>query len=412
MPIEALVPEAHARDRLIGGLGKLCRQRGWERLVAGPIFEPIGEHFPDRVKPTVGGLRRIVKRLLHYADLGELDLSVELFDGHDPDSALITPEGHDVAAWFAGIDDGVCRFGLDVRQALQPEHAVGVLAHEVAHAYRRFHGLEVMDRETEEQLTDLTTVYLGFGVFTTNNTYRYRSHGEIEGYSVRHGWSEQGAGYLPPEAMSFLLAAQALLRNDRTEQKVVRGYLETNQREMFEKSLEVLERPQLMRDLGLPPEENWPEVEDTDAFAAACDVQFEPHDDDAIALLPQNEPESELDSMESYDGPTYVLRVRRSFAMAMTVIVGLLLFSVVMSAARDDAATFWGVLIGGTLLAYVAGRAYGFTTCSLHTCGAWLRRDAEACHACGGIIVGDWDGHSDIDVALDQAIEAHLDSES
>jgi hypothetical protein len=121
------------------------------------------------------------------------------------------------------------RFGCSDRQLEEAgEGLVGVMAHEVAHAYRAFHGLVHHDRDVEEHLTDLTTVYLGFGIFTVNNTFRSRSytHG-----TLGSGHSMSQAGYLSPEAMSYLFAVQILCRGLTCWQttKVLR-WLEPRQR--------------------------------------------------------------------------------------------------------------------------------------------------------------------------------------
>jgi hypothetical protein len=127
------------------------------------------------------------------------------------------------------------------------------MAHEIAHAYRRFHRLEVRDRDEEERLTDLTTVYLGTGILTTNAAYRYRASGS----GNRSSYSHQRIGYLGPDVMSYLLALQVVARGgDATEQKRVARLLETNQASAFRATCASIDRPALAPLLGgapLPP---------------------------------------------------------------------------------------------------------------------------------------------------------------
>lgn len=82
---------------------------------------------------------------------------------------------------------------------------VATIAHEVARAYRAIHELDGT-QEPAEDLISLTTIYLGFGITTTNASYRYRAHGELRGSYAYTEWSHQRFGGLSPEAMSFLLA--------------------------------------------------------------------------------------------------------------------------------------------------------------------------------------------------------------
>jgi hypothetical protein len=62
--------------------------------------------------------------------------------------------------------DGL-RFRVDQGQISEPEVLVGTLATRWA--------------TPSERLTDLTTVYLGFGILTTNNAYRY--HSSLESFA-------------------------------------------------------------------------------------------------------------------------------------------------------------------------------------------------------------------------------------
>jgi hypothetical protein len=70
------------------------------------------------------------------------------------------------------------------------------MGHEVAHAYRSHHRLQVDDRDREELLTDLTTIYLGFGILSVNNSYRFRKSGSLEGSLAYTRWSTSSSGYL------------------------------------------------------------------------------------------------------------------------------------------------------------------------------------------------------------------------
>ena len=127
------------------------------------------------------------------------------------------------------------------------------MAHEVAHAYRTVHGLRVSDPKVEEMLTDLTTVYLGFGVFTVNNTYRYRTFTQENGAQLYSGSSTSSAGYLSAQAMSFLFAAQILYRGLSCWQtyRLLR-WLEPNQRGYVKAALRELRPADILRRRLLP----------------------------------------------------------------------------------------------------------------------------------------------------------------
>ncbi|WP_437785649.1 hypothetical protein [Sorangium sp. So ce1097] len=254
------LPSSDEQRFLIRSLHELIERRGVEPFVAAPLLEPTAEFFPDTWAPSARGVKIVLLRLLSYAGLQGLRAHVELFA--QPTLARDELWGSSfrhrgAAAWFAGIEDGTCRFGVDARKLTAPEALVGVLCHEVAHAYRQHHGLVGEDRDVEEQLTDLTTIYLGFGVLTVNNTDRHRASGSRDLRTVTH----ESHGYLSPQAMSFLLAAQVLGRRAKArEQRRIAQLLEPNQAAFYEAACEHLggDLDKLARRLGLPPAETWP----------------------------------------------------------------------------------------------------------------------------------------------------------
>lgn len=257
--------EPDEREWLIERTAELIAAAPWQQYVRAPLLLPDERSFPDRWTPDLRGLRLLALRLLAYAGLEQLDVDIVVFEGERKTEldahGLEHVTGHEgAAAWFAGIEDGVCLFGCDVDQLGDPIGVVGAMAHEVAHAFRRFHGLEVDDRELEERLTDLTTVYLGFGVISTNAALRHRSSG-VGGSMFAHQWSRSQLGYLPAEAMSFALALWWHARGgDAAGTKQIQRALEVNQSAWFRDSLAWLRKHggELVGSLGLPPKERWP----------------------------------------------------------------------------------------------------------------------------------------------------------
>lgn len=257
--------ESEEREWLLARTAELIAAAGWQHYVSAPLLLPDERSFPDRWTPDVRGLRLLALRLLAYAQLEQLDVDIEVFQADR--ATELDAHGHEhvtghqgAAAWFAGIEDGVCLFGCDVAQLEDPIGVVGAMAHEVAHAFRRFHGLEVDDRDLEERLTDLTTVYLGFGVISANAALRHRSAG-VGGSLFTHQWSRNQLGYLPAVAMSFALAMWWLVRGaDPAGTKQIQRVLEVNQGTWFRESLGWLRKlpSGLASVLELPAKERWP----------------------------------------------------------------------------------------------------------------------------------------------------------
>jgi hypothetical protein len=252
------LPDEAARAHLLEQLADLLRAERGHTFLAGPLIEPNEKWFPDRWTPDAAGVERLVRRLLGYADLGALTLTLEIDRFSDAHGEVLLDGrsgGHSgTAAWFAGIRNGVCSFGVDTNQLHDPEGLVGTLAHEVAHAYRTMYELRVSNDALEERLTDLTTVFLGFGVLTVNASQRFRSGTSGAGGSW---YSRAESGYLSMQSMSYLLAAQVVARGESVG--TVGRLLAANQRACFKAACKELgAREALLARLGLPPSASAP----------------------------------------------------------------------------------------------------------------------------------------------------------
>lgn len=263
-------PEATVGDRpalewtgpqLMEALAEVVARGVGDRFSTMPLVVPTPEFFPEPFTATLGWYKRVTSRFMGLCGLGGYEMIVELFDAgvrrelgdmHSLDGGVARIEGHHegsrTAAWFAGLHTGGlrprCHFGLDLRLLKDPESLVASMAHEVAHAFRAHHGLTstaaevgrrvgVTDLERyEEELTDLTTHALGFGVLNTNAAYLYRQTGGSDGAQQWVAWSHGQSGYLSHVDMSLLLSATLAHREQagrRDEPKAVLRWLEKTQ---------------------------------------------------------------------------------------------------------------------------------------------------------------------------------------
>ncbi|MBS2022574.1 MAG: hypothetical protein JST92_09200, partial [Deltaproteobacteria bacterium] len=182
------VSEDQKRDEewLLGALAELIEAAGAETFLAAPLIEPTPAHFPDPFDNDVPGAERIAHRLLRYAGL-RLQPLMNLDE---------TQGAHgNTAAWFAGINLGRAVMGISDQILPAGDRVVATLAHEVAHVWRAVgkHADRDGDAESrleEERLTDVTTVFLGFGILTTNGAYRFRASalgvGSVKGTRYQH----------------------------------------------------------------------------------------------------------------------------------------------------------------------------------------------------------------------------------
>lgn len=243
------LPSDAEQEELLSDLAEMISRRGSGVFLTSPIVMPHPRYLPDAWQGDLASAQILLRRLMLYAGL---DLAADL-RVYDRSEARYHREG--AIAWFAGIEGGRCRFGVEASQIDDPQILIAALCHEIAHAYREHHGLCTADRDREEKLTDLTTVYLGFGILTANASDRYEQTGYLQGNLAVTRTRFTRTGYLPAQSMSFLLAVQALARNlPPARRKGLARQLETNQAEYFARGLRHLEsrRSEVLSRLGLP----------------------------------------------------------------------------------------------------------------------------------------------------------------
>jgi len=373
------LPSLLEQSTLIKQLASLVEARGFEPLVSAPLLEPTSKHFPDAWRADALGVERLARRLLAYAGLPDLGVDVDLFEGSHPSDWRSNHK--DTAAWFAGIADRRCHFGTNALQFAEPELLPAIMAHEVAHAYRRWHKLEVFDRDTEERLTDLTTIYLGFGILTTNGSYRYRKRGGlIGGNYVRTEWTHSVLGYLPAEQMSFLLAAQAVARGlSWAQRRRQAGLLEANQAGYFKTACAALDRGVVIERLGLSHPGKWPPV------VPPAPIAFDTSNDPPAPPPP---PPRDPGIQGEYEGMP-VFRVAHSRAIPLTfagAAVGI--GASVTIPSELTSATIVASMICAALLGTVVGKRLRRDRCSEPECRTTIPADSAHCPGCGGVVSG------------------------
>lgn len=253
------LPDPLEREWLLAALETLIEARGEAPVLSAPLLFADARSFPDRWSPDTAGVAALATRLLRHAGLAHLEVSIETFEeerdvdtvGLDGKAASWSHAG--AAAWFAGIRGTTCLFGIEVSKLGDALGVVAAMAHEVGHAYRAAHRLERRDRDLEERLTDVTTVYLGFGVLTTAASERFTTHSRDDlGSSYLH----QRQGYLAPHELGFLLGAQLQLRGyDPATIKAIARCLPANQAAAVHAAVRELDRATVADQLGFtaPP---------------------------------------------------------------------------------------------------------------------------------------------------------------
>jgi hypothetical protein len=391
-----LVPPAGEREWVLDALRDLVESCGHEHLVSTPVVLPSARCFPDPWSPDARGVRRLALRILRYAALDELDVEVEMFDDGQAAQAqvgaLVHSKAHEgAAAWFAGIDDRTCRFGANVSLLDDPGGVTAALAHETAHAFRQVQEVVVEDRDLEECLTDLSTIYLGTGVLTANASLRHRSWSFGGGGSSLggHAWSTSQLGYLSPQAMCFALAVFEQVRERGSgERRAIVDALGTNQAGFFKAARRWLDREfqgvaQLRERIGIPEPSDWPEPQRLEELLAVPIGDDEAEADDVRDPSPAVAPRDDRDW--NVGGAIYRVPLAPSPLFGLTVLIAAVIASIPLFAAAHELLAV-AVIVAGAVAARRIPRRFPRYECS--TCNALLLKGQDRCASCGGTVAG------------------------
>ena len=118
-----------------------------------------------------------------------------------------------------------------------PAQLIATFAHELSHALHN-RAAEPLDVEPElyELFTDLTAIYLGYGIFLANTRFEFSQFTNAD----TQGWQAQGAGYLPEADMVFATALFMVIKDIPMETAL--PYLKPRLQKMLKKAFRQLGR--------------------------------------------------------------------------------------------------------------------------------------------------------------------------
>lgn len=205
---------------------RLAGLLGANRLTEAEVVLPTQEYFPDRYDRSEEALKLVFRRVALWMEVEPAEVELTLFASTEETTRELVPFGSSKSSGAGGlyVHDPVVRAQISVNQSQMkdPMTLVGTLAHELGHVILLRPGLVGRDEPDMEPLNDLLTVFLGFGIFSANSTFRFEQH--TDNYS--QGWSTQRLGYLSEELFGYALARFALERGEAKPEW--RSFLSTN----------------------------------------------------------------------------------------------------------------------------------------------------------------------------------------
>ena len=219
------------------GFARLEAMLGRERMLGARVVLPIAEDFPDRYDKSKAAAERIFCRICEHMQVAREAIDFEVFPEENEGLRELLPAwsqsgGKSPAGLYfhPGYDGQKCVIAVRSKQLRDPLALVATIAHELGHFILLGNELIDGDSPDHEPMTDLLTVYLGFGVFTANSAARFTQFQDDR----QQGWSMQTLGYLPEQVFGYALARFALERSESKPEW--ESYLSTNVKSYFKRS--------------------------------------------------------------------------------------------------------------------------------------------------------------------------------
>jgi hypothetical protein len=157
------------------GFNRLSRMLGRHRMLHAKLILPDAEHFPDPYDKSESAADKMLCRICNYMKVDRTQIDFEVFPDETEELSAMLPYwrgSHDgCAGLYVHPEDESKRMVVALRQSQlnDPLSLVATLAHELGHVILLGGGLMEHSIEDMEPMTDLLTVFLGFGIFNANS---------------------------------------------------------------------------------------------------------------------------------------------------------------------------------------------------------------------------------------------------
>jgi hypothetical protein len=197
---------------------------GRETLDRGAIL-PTAGFIPPDYSATPDEIDALVRKLCILMMVDPAWVRIDLFDGSaQKREAAKLGKGRTVGHFH--MEDGRAIIGLDRSETMDPLLLTAIVVHEICHVRLIGEGRINARRGDQERLTDLLTVFLGFGVFTTNAALRFAraqrgwsivpqgNFDDLTLNAARHNDTYNRLGYLRSQEFGYAMACFCWLRHE------------------------------------------------------------------------------------------------------------------------------------------------------------------------------------------------------
>jgi len=217
------------------------QQYGQDFLKNVVTIEPTKTFFPIDFKGTKKNAEELTEKICEYMQIKGVKIDLHYFSDKPLELAegIITTQSEKGPGFqnknklgtYSEKGRNNYSIGIELDLLKDPTNLIATIAHELSHLTLLGEGrLE----ENDEELTDLNTIALGFGIFTANSIFRFQQSQETS----HQGWQTQRRGYIPEQVAAYGLA---LLTNYQKKGNTSWAqFLNKSIKKMYDKNLEYL----------------------------------------------------------------------------------------------------------------------------------------------------------------------------
>jgi hypothetical protein len=193
----------------------LATQFGHSNIATKPMLLPTPEHFPIQYDGSIESLTKTAEIVARQMEIDINEIRLDTYEqniqeftgdyGHRIWTEVDKDSEEKLAAglYFDKNDQGKYDIFIEKKNLSDPENLVATLAHEFSHI--KILGEKRLDFN-DEQLTDLTPVVFGLGIFNANSSFK--EHKSFDSYG------HNSIGYLKQREWGYALALYAFFREE------------------------------------------------------------------------------------------------------------------------------------------------------------------------------------------------------
>jgi hypothetical protein len=194
------------------------------RQLRGDVVLPTARFLPTDYSATRPEIEHLVVSACLRMQVDRRSIDLQLFDGSAEKRAGQSGKKRVVGHFH--MANGRAVVSLDLAEAADPVLLLAIVAHELGHVRLLGEKRVTADRKDHERLTDLLTVFFGFGIFSTNAAMRFDRRAskawivpneDFDDRTLNAARSNDGynrLGYLSSAEFGYALGCYAWLRRE------------------------------------------------------------------------------------------------------------------------------------------------------------------------------------------------------